>query len=98
MPGKSKIIDKTTVEGKKSLKICVMNANVYAALCLLCNGAAFGCVTRAIMNDLPNGDGKLVWTNLCNKYEPKTQLSMVSLTKEFADWKLELVKIVLMTG
>jgi hypothetical protein len=75
-----------------------MNANMYAALCLLCNGAAFGCAKRAIMNNLTNGDGKLAWTNLCDKYEPKTQLSMVSLKKEYADWKLESGKIVLTIG
>lgn len=92
IPKESDVLDDSTDAGKKSLKLRMMNANAYAALCLSCEGSAFGCIERAFTSDLPNGDGRLAWKNLCDKYEPKTQLSMVSLKKEFADCKLESVK------
>jgi hypothetical protein len=92
VPKESDVLDLTKADDKEKLKARKMNASAYAALCLSCEGASFGCIERAVTNDLPSGDSHMAWKNLCDKYEPTTQMSMVALKKEFAECKLESVK------
>ena len=92
VPDESEDIDVSTDAGKKSMKYRNMNNKAYATLAMACDGVSFGCVERAITNKLPSGDAGLAWKNLCTKYEPSTQMSLVSLKKEFAECKLESVK------
>ena len=65
------------------IKARELNVQAYSALCISCEGAAFGIVERAFTAALPKGDAGLAWKGLCEKYEPKTQMSMVLLKKQF---------------
>ena len=48
VPAESEVLDETTTDGKNKLKLRKSNANAYAALCLSCEGASFGCIERAV--------------------------------------------------
>ena len=89
IPDESDALDPDDVEATRNRKA---NFLAYTALCLSCEGLAFGCVEKAQTTALPSGDAALAWKNLCAKYEPTTQMSLVSLKKEFAQCRLESVK------
>jgi hypothetical protein len=89
VPEESKVLDE--VKDVDLIKNRLANNNAYTCLCLSCNGVAFGSVEKATTVALPSGDAALAWKNLCSKYEPKTQMSMVALKKELAQCRLESV-------
>ena len=90
IPNESADLDPVT--GAEEIKARKANALAYSTLCLSCEGVSFGCVEKATTSELPSGDAALAWKNLCLKYEPATQMSLVSLKKEFAQCRLESVK------
>ena len=49
----------------------------------------FGLVEEACTDDLPEGDAYLAWTNLKNKFEPKTGATKVLLKQQFNNCRLE---------
>ena len=49
----------------------------------------FGLVSEAITNDLPEGDARLAWKNLCARYQPKTGAACVLLKQKFAQTVLD---------
>lgn len=90
VPKESDTLDETTDIEK--VKARNANALAFTSLCLSCEGVSFGCIEKATTSDFPNGDAALAWKNLCAKYEPNTQMSLVSLKKEFAQCRLDSVK------
>ena len=66
-----------------------LNYKAYDALVLACEGVAFGCVESAVTDRLKDGCAALAWKQLNERYEPKTQMSLVLLKKEFAMNRLE---------
>jgi gag-polypeptide of LTR copia-type len=90
VPKESDVLDETADADK--IKARKANTLAFTALCLSCEGVSFGCVEKSTTADLPNGDAALAWKNLCLKYEPNTQMSLVSLKKEFAQCRLDSVK------
>jgi gag-polypeptide of LTR copia-type len=77
-------LDENDADEKKLLNSRALNVQAYSALCISCEGSAFGIVERAATPRLPNGDTALAWKSLCEKYEPTTQMSLVILKKQFA--------------
>ena len=64
-------------------KVVKLNYKAYDALALACEGVAFGSVESAMTETLTDGDAHLAWTNLLERYEPTTKMSMVQLKKDF---------------
>lgn len=89
IPDEDVELDADDVDELKNRKA---NFLAYTSLCLSCEGVAFGCVEKAQTTALPSGDAALAWRNLCAKYEPRTQMSLVSLKKDFAQCRLESMK------
>lgn len=52
---------------------------------------AFNLVDNCITTDQPDGNCKLAWDRLINKYAPKTAPSYIQLKKDFANSKLKSV-------
>ena len=50
---------------------------------------SFGIVDEAVTKDPPDGDLRLVWERLCNKFEPKNTSKLTELKLKFSTSKLE---------
>ena len=66
-----------------------LNVQVYNDLILSCQeDITFGIVDESISTDYPDGDARLAWKNLQDKFEPSTGAAKVQLKKEFHMLKL----------
>jgi hypothetical protein len=81
VPDENEVWDENEADEKKLLNSCALNVQAYSALCISCEGSAFGIVKRAATPRPPNGDVALAWKSLCEKYKPTTQMSLVILKK-----------------
>ena len=65
------------------------NINAYSNLMLACqDDVTFGIIEEFVSTDFPNGDVRLAWKNLLNKFEPTTGAIKVQLKSEFQKMKL----------
>ena len=48
----------------------------------------FGIIEESVSTDFPDGDARLEWKNLFNKFEPNTGAMKVQLKSEFQKMKL----------
>jgi len=65
------------------------NVQVYNDLVLSCqDDITFGIVDESVSTDFPDGDARLAWAKLQEKFEPKTGAAKVQLKKEFHQCKL----------
>ena len=48
----------------------------------------FGIIEESLSTDFPDGDARLAWKNLFNKFEPNTGAMKVQLKSEFQKMKL----------
>lgn len=63
-----------------------MNILAYCELMMACEeGISFACVDDGRNQDLPDGDARLEWKNLSNRFEPKHVSSKVQLKREFSN-------------
>jgi hypothetical protein len=70
-----------------------MNVQVYNDLILSCqDDVTFGIVDESISDDFPDGDARLAWKNLRDKFEPSTGAAKVQLKQEFHQLKLSSVE------
>ena len=66
-----------------------LNVQMYNDLILSCQEEIiFGIVDESVSKDFPDGDARLAWKNLQDKYEPSTGAAKVQLKKEFHMLKL----------
>ena len=66
-----------------------LNIQVYNDLILSCQEEiTFGIVDESISADFPDGDARLAWKNLQEKFEPNTGAAKVQLKQEFHQLKL----------
>ena len=69
-----------------------LNVQVYNDLILSCqDDITFGIVDESISTDFPDGDARLAWKNLQEKFEPSTGAAKVQLKQEFHQLKLSTV-------
>ena len=67
-----------------------MNEVAYNELLLSCTEVVcFGLVDESKSEDLPDGDAKMAWTKLVNKFEPKTNSTQAELRRSFETSKME---------
>ena len=65
------------------------NINAYSNLMLACqDNVTFGIIEESVSTVFPDGDAKLAWKNLFNKFEPNTGAIKVRLKSEFQKMKL----------
>ena len=65
------------------------NIQVYNYLILSCQeDIAFGIVDESVSETFPDGDARVAWTNLKNRFEPNTGAAKVQLKQEFHQLKL----------
>eukprot|EP00956_Cyclotella_meneghiniana_P039716 scaffold177807_cov69-Cyclotella_meneghiniana.AAC.1 len=90
-----KAADQVTVDDEKKLELFEKNERAYEDLLLSIDGeskqgrVAFNLVENAVTPDNPEGNCKIAWDRLINKYAPKTAPSYIQLKKEFANSKLK---------
>ena len=66
-----------------------LNIQVYNDLILSCqDDITFGIVDESISSDFPEGDARLAWKNLQDRFEPSTGAAKVQLKQEFHQLKL----------
>lgn len=93
-PPDGEIIDERTEEGREKKRLREMNEAAYEDLILSIDGStassrvAFNLVRLAKTRDLADGDAKLAWARLQNKYATKSAPSLLALKKEFTNSKL----------
>ena len=94
IPAKSETLDITTDAGKAKMAARKANDNAYHDL-ILSNKhlVAFNIVDKSVTNDLPDGDAALAWKDLKKKYDSKTPSTMVSLSEQYHNSKLENLKV-----
>ena len=69
---------------KDKMAIREANEKAYNDLLLSCaTYISFSCVDEGVTVKLPDGNSQIAWTNLCNKYEPKTGASKMLPKNEF---------------
>lgn len=84
-----------TAADKKNLELFKLNEKAYEDLLLSIDGesksgkVAFNLVDNAVTPENPDGNCKIAWDRLVNKYAPKTAPSYIHLKKEFANSKLK---------
>ena len=84
--GRREVIKPTDITKKADVDA---NVQVYNDLVLSCQeDVTFGIIDEAISTDFPDGDARLAWKNLTEKYEPTTGASKVQLKQEFHQCKL----------
>ena len=67
-----------------------LNIMVYNDLILSCQeDVSFGIIDESVSEDFPDGDARLAWKNLQQRYEPNTGAAKVQLKQEFHLMKLE---------
>jgi len=65
------------------------NVQVYNDLILSCqDDITFGIVDESVSNTFPDGDARMAWERLQEKFEPSTGAAKVQLKKEFHQLKL----------
>ena len=70
-----------------------LNIQVYNDLILSCqDDITFGIVDESISTEFPDGDARLAWKNLQEKFEPSTGAAKVQLKQEFHQLKLTSVE------
>ena len=94
IPAKSETLDITTDAGKAKMAARKANDNAYHDL-ILSNKhlVAFNIVDKSVISDLPDGDAALAWKDLKKKYDSKTPSTMVSLSEQYHNSKLENLKV-----
>ena len=66
-----------------------LNVQAYNDLILSCQeDISFGIIDESISETFPDGDARLAWKNLCNKFEPSTGAAKVQAKQEFLQLKL----------
>ena len=67
----------------------VLNIQAYNDLILSCQeDISFGIIDESVSTTFPDGDARLAWKNLCDKYEPSTGAAKVQAKQEFHQLKL----------
>ena len=67
-----------------------LNVQVYNDLILSCQeDVTFGIIDESVSTDFPDGDARLAWKNLKDRFEPNTGAAKVQLKQEFHQLKLE---------
>ena len=70
-----------------------LNVQVYNDLILSCqDDITFGIIDESISTAFPDGDARLAWKNLQEKFEPSTGAAKVQLKQEFHQLKLNSVE------
>ena len=93
-PPDGEIIDETNEEGKEKKRLREANEAAYEDLILSIDGTsaygrvAFNLVRLAKTRVLADGDAKLAWARLQNKYATKSAPSLLALKKEFTNSRL----------
>ena len=87
-PKDSDTYDRRTKNGKKKEKLRQLQKDAYGQLILSCTGIAFGFVDNATSTAHPNGDAKLAWDNLNNKYAAMTVANRIELMQFFSSSRL----------
>jgi hypothetical protein len=65
-----------------------LNIQAYTDLILSCQEEiSFGIIDESISETFPDGDARLAWKNLCDKFEPNTCAAKVQATQEFHQLK-----------
>ena len=65
------------------------NDRVYSELMLACrDDVTFGIIEESISENFPEGDARIAWKKLCDKFEPKSGMMKVQLKSEFQQSKL----------
>ena len=65
------------------------NINAYSDLMLACqDDVTFRIIEESVSMDFPDGDARLAWKNLLNKFEPNTGAIKVRLKSKFQKMKL----------
>ena len=65
------------------------NNKVYAHLMMACeDDVTFGIIEEAMLDEFPEGDARLAWTNLYKKFEPNTGGRKVRLKSKFQKTRL----------
>ena len=89
VPPSGESIDISTEDGKKLHKAREYNYKAYSDLVLSCSGEiCFEIVAGAVTPDLQEGDARLAWRKLKEKYMPTTSANKVNLAAQFANSKL----------
>ena len=66
-----------------------LNTLVYNDLILSCQEEiSFGIIDESVSEKFPDGDARLAWKNLQDKFEPKTGAAKVQLKQEFHQMKM----------
>jgi hypothetical protein len=89
VPPHDEVFTGTAAEKATKEALRAGNDKAYNDLLLACESdICFNLVDEAQTSDLPEGDARLAWNNLVNKYEPKSSMAKVYLKKEFAKCNL----------
>ena len=76
-------------QGDESSKLKKLNELAYNDLMLsFKDEISFSSVEKALTTDYPDGNSRIAWQNLLQKYEPRTSAYKVELKKEFNNSKL----------
>ena len=86
-------INESNEAGKKKKLAREANEAAFADLTLSCQvDVSFGIVTRSTTKELPEGDAKLAWDNLKQRfYQQDSSAALVALKTEYNESKLESV-------
>ena len=90
----AKAAEKPDAEQLKSIKLYELNRAAFGILLISiqtkieCGKTAFATVDNCRTTDFPQGDVKLAWQRLKDKFEPKHALLFIQLKKRFANSKL----------
>jgi len=72
-----------TTSDKEKIKLYKENDKTYNHLLLSVSGTAFDIIQDAVTTEQPEGNAKLAWQLLTEKYRPKDLLSVTELKKEY---------------
>jgi hypothetical protein len=89
LTGETVVPPDTGVVTDDDIKVIELNYKAYDALALACEGVAFGAIESAVTAGLSDGDAHLAWTNLLERYELTTKMSLVQLKRDFTTKRLE---------
>jgi hypothetical protein len=66
-----------------------LNDRAYQFLILSCSDIAFGLVNMAKTEELKDGDARIAWKNLLDRYAPQGSTDLIHLTGEFNNCVLD---------
>lgn len=67
-----------------------LNTQAYSDLVLSCQeDVTFGIIDESVSTTFPDGDARLAWSNLQERFEPRTGAAKVQLKQEFHQLKLD---------